>query len=272
MRKVYLGIFTLILFLSSCSRGEKEEESQSSTPGTRIVEEFYPDGKLKSRTEAIGKLRQGVSKEYRKDGKLENLINYENNRKHGPASTYYPDGKTVKIKMNYENGFKNGESKWYYQNGNIYRETFYVNGKIQGIRNTYYDDGTLQSEIPYQDSKRGMGLQEYNAYGNPKAFNAKIVFNEKDRISLDSKFILTLSLSDGTSKVEFFEGKLSNGKYWNDQLSPIPANDGTGEMVFHVSKGTFKMETINIVARVKTSLNNYHILQREYHLALENKF
>ena len=47
--------------------------------------------------------------------------------------------------------------------------------------------------------------------------------------------------------------------------------NGIGVMDFYVSKGSFKMETINIVARIKTSLNNYHIIQREYHLALENK-
>ena len=32
------------------------------------------------------------------------------------------------------------------------------------------------------------------------------------------------------------------------------------------------METLNIVARDKTRLNHYHILQKEYHLAVENKF
>jgi hypothetical protein len=43
-------------------------------------------------------------------------------------------------------------------------------------------------------------------------------------------------------------------------------------MSFRIEKGNFKMETMNIVAREKTSLNNYQILSTTYHLSVENKF
>jgi antitoxin component YwqK of YwqJK toxin-antitoxin module len=237
-----------------------------------VVKEYYPDGKLKSETEAKGKLRQGVSKEYRSDGTLENQIHYENNRKSGPACNYYPDGKTVKIEINYLNGYKHGETKWYYPDGKVYRITPYVNGKITGTRRTYYDDGTLQAEIPYLDDQPGMGLVEYRPDGTPKKQEIKIVFRERDRISMDNTFTLYINLSDGSRNVNFYRGKLTGGKYWNDQLSPVATENGTGEMEFYVSKGTFKMETLNIVAREKTSLGNFLIVQREYHLAVEHKF
>ena len=79
-------------------------------------------------------------------------------------------------------------------------------------------------------------------------------------------------MSDKSKNVEFFKGQLTDGKFWNDQLEPIPISDGIGMLEYYVSKGSFKMETINIICRAKTSLDNYQILQREYNLALENKF
>jgi antitoxin component YwqK of YwqJK toxin-antitoxin module len=272
-----LGLFAILALAGSCSHGKQDKspgsgEAATPEPGIRVVKEYYPDGSLKSETEAMGKLRQGASKEYRKDGTLENLINYQNNRKHGPAYNYYPDGSTVKLEINYVNGYKSGETKWFYPDGNVYRVTPYVNGKIIGIRRTYYENGTLQAEMPFMDSQPGMGLKEYRQDGSPRKLDTKIVFSERDRISMDNTFRLTITLSDGSRNVEYFSGKLTDGKFWNDQLAPVRTEYGAGIMEFYVSKGTFKMETLNIVARVKTSLDNYLIIQREYHLALENKF
>lgn len=270
-----LGLFFTLFGSCSMVRKDKtEDQGNTGSPATgiRVVREYYPDGKLQSETEAKGKLRQGVSKEYRHDGTLENLIHYENNRKNGPAYNYYSDGKAVKIEINYVNGYKHGETKWYYPNGQVYRVTPYVSGKIIGIRSTYYKDGTLQAEIPYLDDQPGIGLVEYTREGKQKKLDAKIIFRERDNISMDNTFTLQLSLSDGSRHVEFFRGRLTDGQYWNKQLSPIPTENGRGTMEFYVSKGTFKMETLNIVAREKTSLGNYLILQREYHLAVEHKF
>lgn len=259
------------LLLVSCFPGQPEQKAETKDPNYHVIEEHYPNGRLKSSTEAVGQLRHGESRDYRKDGSLENLITYESNRKHGPARNYYPDGKTVKTEIGYVKGYKHGEARWYYQDGKIYRITPYVNGKISGIRKAYYENGNLQSEIPFMNSQPGMGLKEYNSNGTPREFDSKIVFSELDRITLDNTFKLMISLSEGYRDVEYFSGQLSDGVYWNEQLSPIPTENGVGVMEFHVSRGTFKMETINIIARVKTRLNNYYIIQREYHLALENK-
>lgn len=260
-----------ILLADSCSPGKPEQNNNSKDPNIRVIKEYYPDGKLKSSTEALGQLRHGESREYRKDGSLESIITYENNRKHGPARSYYPDGKTVKTEVHFVSGLKHGEARWNYPDGNLYRLTPYLNGRIVGVRKVYYENGNLQAEIVYQDGEPGVGLKEYNSNGTLREFESKMVFSEIDRISLDNTFVLTVSLSDGYRNVEYFSGKLSDGQFWNEQLSPITSANGVGVMEFFVSKGSFKMETINIIARIKTNLNNYLIIQREYHLALENK-
>jgi hypothetical protein len=265
-------IFLALIITASCSPDKVDKEAEILAPGVRVVKEHYPDGRLKSQTEALGKLRHGKSKEYRKDGTLESFITYENNRKHGPAHTYYPDGKTVKTEVNYRYGFKHGDANWYFPDGEIYRITPYFEGKINGIRTTFYEDGTKQAEVPYLTGQPGLGLKEYHPDGNMKVFNAGIVFSERDRTSLDNTFRLTISVSDGGRNVEYFSGKLTEGKFWNEKLAPIQSERGVGVIDYHISKGNFKMETINVVARVKTSLKNYHIIQREYHLAVENKY
>lgn len=271
VRHITLSFFVFTL-LYACSVRDNEPEAAALPPGIHVIKEYYPDGSLKSEIQAKGKLRQGTTKDYRKDGTLESLITFENNRKHGPAVSYYPDGKTIKTKMNYVNGYKQGVAIWYYPDGEVYRETPYVDGRINGIRKTYYNSGVLQAEIPYQNGQPGMGLKEYNQDGNQKSYDAKILIREIDRISMDKTFTLVISLSNQSRSVKFYQGKLTNGTFWNDQLAPIPTENGVGKLQFYISKGTFKMETLNIVAKDGTSLDHDHILQKEYHLAVENKF
>jgi hypothetical protein len=270
--KYQIIIILSFLFFAACTQQEKPAEQPVDPSGIRVIKEHYPDGKIKSETEAKGKLRHGTSKEYRKDGTLENLITYENNRKQGISANYYPDGKTVKTEINYINGYKQGEATWYYPDGKVYRKTPYVNGRITGIRTTYYESGVLQSETPYLNGQPGRGLKEYSQDGKFKSYNARIQIREIDRISLDKTFTLVFSLSDQSRSVKFYQGKLTDGTYWNDQLEPIHTENGKAELSFLISKGTFKMETLYIVARDKSRLNLYHILQKEYHLAVENKF
>jgi antitoxin component YwqK of YwqJK toxin-antitoxin module len=268
------------LVLISCTQQKTPEKTAEKTAEKteddgsqiRIIEEFHPNGNLKSSVEAMGNLRHGISKHYRYDGTLENDITYELNRKNGVARNYYPDGKTVKMEVNYLNGKRHGEAKWCFSTGKTYRLTPYEDNKINGVRRTYYESGALQAELAYKDNQPGTGLKEYSQEGKLKEFNAVILTRDVDRISLDNSFTVVLSLSDGTQNVEFFKGELTDGVFWNEKLVPLNTENGKGELKVFVPKGSFKMETVNIVARIKTSLGNNHILQKEYNLAVENKY
>ena len=266
----FVSIICIALF--SCNPQKAPPETgEAGGPEVRVIKEFHPNGRLKSSTEAIGNLRDGISKDYRSDGTLENEISYVKNCKHGLAKSYYADGKTLKNEIPYINGYKQGVAKWYYQSGVLYRETPYTGNMINGIRRTYYESGTLQAGLSYLKSQPGTGLQEYTQDGKPKEFKGMIRVKEEDRISREGSFTLILSISDGTKNVEFYTGQLTDGKYWNEELTAVPTENGTGRMYFHVSRGAFKMETINLVARIKTSQGHIRILQEEYHLAIENR-
>lgn len=259
------------LILVSCNSQKQPAGNESKDPNVRVVQEFHPNGRLKSSTEAIGNLRHGVSKTYRSDGTLENEIHYVRNRKDGIARNYYPDGFTIKNEIPYVDGFKHGSSKWFYQNGQMYRETPYVNNKISGTRRYWYESGVLMAELPYKDSQPGLGLKEYNQEGELKDQKVRIEVREDDRTSMDNYFILELRLSDGNKDVEFFTGELTDGIYLNEQLGRVLTENGTGMVRIHIPRGSFRMETLNLLAVAKTRLGHTLILQRAYHLAVENK-
>jgi hypothetical protein len=46
---------------------------------------------------------------------------------------------------------------------------------------------------------------------------------------------------------------------------------GVGKLYYMLPPGGFVMEKLNIIAKVKTDLNNYYITQLSYNLAVENR-
>jgi len=260
----------LILILIQC-KTTPEKESAGEGSDIRIAREYYEDGTLKAEIEARGNLRHGITKKYSESGILVSTINYENNLRNGKSTVFYEDG-SISTVFNYEDGFRHGDSEKYYKNGGIYRITPYSRGTLSGIQRTFWEDGTLQSEMPYKEGEVGSGLKEYTSSGEMKKMDATILVKEINEIALGNRLTLQLSLSDGSRNVKFFKGSLTDGKYWNAQLAPVETVDGQGRIEFYLPRGSFVMETIQIVARKKTRLDNNYILYREYHLAAEHKF
>jgi hypothetical protein len=79
-------------------------------------------------------------------------------------------------------------------------------------------------------------------------------------------------MSDGSKGVEYFVGRLAGNKYIGVEASRVfEVRDGVGEINFPMPRGSFIMEEVNIIARVKTSQSNYYITQNKFHLAIENR-
>ena len=262
----------LILLLVKCTTTpDKGKEEDGPESGIRVVREYYDSGSLKSEIQAKGKLRHGITTMYSESGIKVSTISYEDNMRHGKSVTYYTDGSISSV-IRYEYGFRHGDAEKYYKNGKIYRITPYLRGAKNGICKTFWEDGIIQSELPYKDGEEGAGLKEYTREGELKKMEARILVKEIDEIAFGNKFTLQLSLSDGSANVEFFKGTLTDGQYWNRLLAPVKTENGRASLMFYLPRGSFVMETIHIVARKKTSLDNHYILHREYHLAAENKF
>jgi hypothetical protein len=263
-------IFILLIASAGCKFSREQTDIPVSNPDIRIVKEYYPDGSLKSETEAKGTLRHGITKVYSESGKLVSEISYVNNLRHGKTVTYYDEG-NVSSEINYMNGLKEGDAIKYYPSGQIYRITPYSRNSVNGTVKTYWEDGILKAEALFKNGQPGIGLKEYTHTGVLKKMDAAIIVREIDEIAMLSRLTLRITLSSGSKNVEFFRGRLTDNIYWNDQVEIIVTKDGQGNLVYYVSRGSVVVETVNIIARIKTSLDNYYIIQKEYNLAAENK-
>ncbi len=203
----------------------------------------------------------GVYKSYR-DGYLYSEVMLVNGEKNGLARRYYSNGK-VNTEVYYENNVKIGTSKWFYTNGKVYRETPYENGKINGIQKKYHKDGTLMAEIPYESGNRKIGLQEYSFYGSPVTSYPNIVIHVDDQRSMNGLVKVSLSLSNKSKNVKFYEGDIINGIFDDELSTYILTEDGKGIMRFTENLDYEGKKIINIIAIYKTKLVNKKILQKK---------
>ena len=82
--------------------------------------------------------------------------------------SYHSNG-NIWVETPYKNGKLNGMSKWYYENGNLDAEISYKNDKLHGIGKWYYENGNIKLEITYKDSKQEGVIKMYDTSGNLRA-------------------------------------------------------------------------------------------------------
>ena len=86
----------------------------------------------------------------------------------GEAKAYYADGQ-VWIETNYQKGQLDGLTKEYYRkSGRVKREIDYNQGRIDGSVKKYYDRGTMESDSSYLKSKLHGVSKVFYEKGNVK--------------------------------------------------------------------------------------------------------
>ncbi|MBN2272964.1 MAG: toxin-antitoxin system YwqK family antitoxin [Bacteroidales bacterium] len=264
-RIVILTIVLPGLLAAGCNFFRKPDD----TSAPRIVREYYDNGRIKSEITAIGTQRQGITKNYDKNGRLAGEVMYENNMKHGWATNYYPSGK-IHSKLMYREGKKDGDEIWYYENGKAYRVSPYVEGKLNGIQKMYYENGKLKAEVPYKNGNPGTGLKEYTKDGKLITNYPGIVIKEINHLAMNNMYILNLSLSNKSRKVQFYMDRLIEDVYLAKNTMPMITENGVAEYVVSVAPGGMAVEKLNFIARYKTPLGNPCIIQKKFNLAVKN--
>jgi hypothetical protein len=218
-------------------------------------------------------VQDGLVKDYFSNGKLRAEINYKKGKRHGKAKQYYKDGKLFQ-EIDYANDLKHGIARKYYENGKLFQETPYDSGQIHGIQKKYHTNGNLVAEIPYDYDNPCMGLKEYGTDGSPRKSYPTIIVTPVDNILRDGKYILKISMSNHTKNVEYYKGTLLSRGCLSNFMGNIFESEekGVGEIVYPLPSGSFIMEEINIVAKVKTLQGNYYITQKRYNVAVDNRF
>ncbi len=242
----FIFLFALIVFVS-CGHPDKEKAGKDPQPDDLVVSK-YSDGSVRAE------------------------IAMKNGKKNGMAREYYQSGKIYR-EMEYREGKKEGVAKRYYENGKLAQETFYKNDKIHGTQKKYREDGKPASVAEYVEDNPCKGLVEYFTDGKVKDNYPKIVITPEDRVDAEGLYIVHISLSEKVKEVEYFVGKLTKEKTIDSDSKKIWNTDknGKAKIDYPVMRGTFIMDKIHLIAKIKTPLGNYYITERDYNVAAESR-
>lgn len=143
----------------------------------QVINEYYPDGKIKTTTMYRNGVEEGVKREFRPDGTVERSVEYhagavigegavlEDGSRDGPWKEFYSDG-SLRAEGKYENGKRTGEWKFYHPNGKTEQAgKFTKSGKPEGTWRWYYDNGQLLREESYYNGLKDGLSEEFDENG-----------------------------------------------------------------------------------------------------------
>jgi hypothetical protein len=268
MKSNFFIVGLLLVLLHSC--GKTAKENIETVSDTVIVKEYYSDGSVKSEISAVGKLRQGWTRNYDRKGRLLSEVYYINNLREGIARNYYASSGKLNSTLEYKNGVKQGNEIWYYESGKEYRVSPFVNGFIEGLQKFYFENGQLMAEIPYKGGSPGIGLKEFKEDGTLIKDYPRLVIRKEDHLIDANKILLFISLSTEVYGVKFYKGPLSEGKYLNIKMLLLATTNGTSQIDYNIPPGAAINKKIIITANYKTPYGNPHILSRTFNLQVVN--
>mgnify|MGYP000029343814 CR=1 FL=1 len=122
-----------------------------------VKEEFYSNGKLKSRAnyqpKSDGGKKHGLFEVYHENGKLQTKENWKDGEGDGVWEIYYENGQLFR-KSNWKDGKEEGLREFFTQNGQLQHAINYKDGKADGLFDTYHNDGKLNERKCYKNGER----------------------------------------------------------------------------------------------------------------------
>lgn len=231
------------------------------------------DNKNTEKKEPKGKVvKDGLVETFFSNGNKRVAIIYKNGKKNGIAKEFYESGQLFQ-EIEYKDNVKVGTSKRYHKNGELYQSTTYANGKMQGMQKKFREDGTPSSVAIYFQDEPCKGLVEYTLKGVEKKKYPTLVITPIDNLLINDRYILRLSLSDGSKNVEFYSGHLDKQGCFTNALKEVwgTRSPGIVNVEYDLPPGAFLMEKVNFIAKVKTLQGNYYITEKSFNLAIENR-
>ncbi len=142
-----------------------------------IVNEYYPDGKLKVSQTYRNGIPEGIRREYNELGQIvqsfiftkgirigEGIVR-EDGAREGHWIEFYPDS-TLKSEGDYKDDKPVGDWKYFYPNGKVEQTGKYTStGKLTGTWKWYYSDSQLKVEESYRNGVKDGLRTEYSEDG-----------------------------------------------------------------------------------------------------------
>ncbi len=240
-------LFVLFFVVTACNN-----QQQSSQAG------FDPD-KVQD-----GKFKDGEQKINYPNGKLKYIVVYRNGKPNGQVKQFYDDG-NLYMEATFKDGRRNGKCTYFSKNGKPFSVYTYVNGNREGEGIKYWPNGKVVSISIFKNDKVQPGLKEFYQDGTPVIFNTKIVITEVDRIALERKYYLKISLSDPKIDAKYYVSVLS-------EKAPrvlLPKSGKTGIYNVPIAGERFIMKKLVFDAEYQTSRGNTMRLQKSFNLAID---
>lgn len=187
-----------------------------------VVNEYYPDGKIKTSGTYRNGIQEGIQREFSTEGQVIESRQYRNGillsegiiledgSKEGHWKEFYPDGK-IRSEGEYKDNKPVGEWKYFYPDGKLEQSGKYTNsGKLTGTWRWYYDNGQLRLEEVYSAGVRDGDHTEYGEDG-------KIIDHGEFVKGLEEGTWFTIS-GDFIEKGNFRDG-MKTGKWTSAYLS-----------------------------------------------------
>jgi len=147
-------IFSAIMLLFSLmvvGQDISEKEGvyyQNGKPYSGVLNEYYPNGKVKTELNLKNGLKVGRVKIFSEKGQLAEIRSFKKNEMHGTWVVYNEKGMKTSI-ANYKNGLKHGKWIIWNDNGILIYELYYTKGEKSGTWKSYDESGSLLSERKY---------------------------------------------------------------------------------------------------------------------------
>jgi hypothetical protein len=203
-------------------------------------------------------------KQYFSNDRLLKEVTFDNGVREGLIKTYYQTGQLYQTFW-YEKGFREDSSVWYYQEGQVFRTTPYKHDTVDGIQKQYYRTGKLRAKIGYSKGLRTPFLEEFDMNGKVNSVYPDIVAETRDDYSTKGLYRINLSMSDKATKVKFYRGELTDGRFDTTLLRKLEVVKGTSSINLKKT-GSAGKGYVGVIAEIVTSFGNRHLICRKIDL------
>ncbi|OFY46825.1 MAG: hypothetical protein A2Z69_03555 [Bacteroidetes bacterium RBG_13_44_24] len=203
-------------------------------------------------------------KQYFSNYRMLKEVTFRNGVREGLTKTYYQGGQLYQTFW-YENGLREDSSAWYYLEGQVFRTTPYKHDTIDGIQRQYYRTGKLRAKIEYSKGLRTPFLEEYNQNGKLIGDYPEIVTEIRDEYSTKGLYRIRLSMSDKTTKVRFYQGEFTDGRFDTSLIKKLDVVNGISSLDLKKTE-TAKPAYTGVIAEIVTQSGNRNLIYKKIDL------
>ncbi|MFZ5939125.1 MAG: toxin-antitoxin system YwqK family antitoxin [Bacteroidota bacterium] len=156
---------------------------------------YYTTGVIKSEGKRVNTLLDSTWCFYDQSGNLVQTISYQLGKRNGYSEKFIFDNperpgiKTLILKELYVNDVKEGKAYSYFKTGELQEESFYRNGKKEGLSREYDRDGNIITLLEYKDNFliSREKINRKDAYGRKQGTYK--IFNEENQLILEENYL-----------------------------------------------------------------------------------